>query len=185
VYRSDTLDFMWGISTTPFSPRSLAISADGRFAAMGGVIDGANPVSQVEIVELASRKIIKILPAPAWDFGVELLAWHPGGRYLAVGGSVGQDSEHMDTMRVLDVETGAIVARQAIGSSHLQALGYTPDGKYFVECGLPKYVQIWDGTHQRLLQQIHAKDCYALTISRDSTQVAVSDEHSVTIWQIK
>jgi WD40 repeat protein len=183
VYRSDTLERVWGLQTAPLSPCALAVSTDGKFAAIGGVINGPNPVSQIAIVDITSRNVVKTLTVPPWQFGAEQVAWHPGGHYVAAGGSVGVGI--LDSIQVFDATSGAVVASEAVGSSHLQTLRYSPDGKYLVECGLPRSVRIWDGMHQILLQQIPAEDCYALAISRDGKQMALSDRQRVSIWRFQ
>jgi hypothetical protein len=54
-----------------------------------------------------------------------------------------------------------------------------------VTCGFGKTVRIWDGQHIQLIQEILAKDCYALAVSWDSTSLAVSDGQKVTIWKLQ
>jgi len=83
------------------------------------------------------------------------------------------------------VSSGEVVNREGMGSAHIWALRYTGSGRYLIESGFGKTVRIWDGPHRQLLQEIPAKDCYALAVSRDSSSLAMSDGRKVTIWTLK
>jgi WD40 repeat protein len=187
VHGTDTFEQIWGLRIAPLYPRSLALSQDGRMAAVGGIrlVPGVADTAQIVIIDLTARKIIRTINEALPQNDVQELAWHPDSIHLAAGGVVGEDSDKSDAVRIFDVSTGEVVSREGMGSAHIWALRYTQNGRYLVESGFGKTVRIWDGQHTHLLQEIPAKDCYALAVSRDSTSLAVSDGRKVTVWTLK
>jgi WD40 repeat protein len=187
VHGTDTFEQVWGLRIAPMYPRSLALSQDGQLAAVGGItlMPGVANTAQIVIVDLTARKIIRTINEALPQNDVQELAWHPDSIHLAAGGVVGEESDRADAVRIFDVSTGEIVSREGLGSAHIWALRYTRNGRYLVECGFGKTVRVWDGQHIHLIQEIPAKDCYALAVSRDSTSLAVSDGQKVTIWKLQ
>jgi WD40 repeat protein len=168
-------------------PNSLALSPDGKMAAVGGQTLGPGVVNtaRIVIIDLSARKVARTMNDALPQGAVQQLAWHPDGIHLAAGGIVGEDSDKADAVRIFDVSSGEIVAGEGHGSAHIWALRYTRNGKYLIESGFGKTVRIWDGQHRQLLQEIPAKNSYALAVSQDSTSLAVGDGRKVTIWRLQ
>jgi WD40 repeat protein len=187
VHNTESFEQVWGLSLAPLYPHSLALSPDGKMAAVGGQTlgPGVAHTARIVIVDLSRKKIVRTIDGALQEGAVEQVTWHPDGVYLAAGGIVGEDSDKADAVRIFDVSSGEVVNREGMGSAHIWALRYTGNGRYLIESGFGKTVRIWDGLHRQLLQEIPAKDCYALAVSRDSSSLAMSDGRKVTIWTLK
>ena len=116
VHDTKTWQPMWGLHTTPFYPTDLAISPDGKFAAVAGrVINperwpfntarptfGTPPVrdqSLVVIVDLGAHAIVRTLQASA-----ERVDWNPDNVHLVAASGL--------ETTVFDARSGEIVATE-------------------------------------------------------------------------
>ena len=177
----------WGLRTKPFHPSTLAISADGRLAAVGGRILGPEiPIQpQILIVDLLKHAIIRTIDAFPIENKVDSLAWHPDGIHVAAGARVGGSAKGPDIVKIFDVTTGKlIVSEPAERPSQVFALRYSPDGKYLVESAVNSSIRIWDGRHQTLLQEIHGV-ATSLAFSRDGRFLAMGGDRKILIWKMK
>jgi WD40 repeat protein len=188
VLSTDTWNEIWGLRTMPLNVISLALSADGKLAALGGITLGPGVVHNalILIVDLGEKRVVRTIDnAFAPENRVERVAWNPDGIHLAAGGIVGGTYSGPDAVRIYDVSTGALVATEKASSAHISALRYTPDGKYLIESGIGKSIRIWDASHQNLLQELPDRHAYAITVSRDSAYLATGDGANVEIWKLQ
>ena len=85
VHRTDTWEQVWGVGTPGFSPYAVALSPDGKYAAVGGIrgsLGNSFPIidhPQVLIVDLASHAITQTIAAFPDNNQIQTLAWSPDG----------------------------------------------------------------------------------------------------------
>lgn len=183
---------IWGLNLDPLDIMTVAVSPNGDLAAVGGVTNGENPnKAQIQIIDLEARKVIHTIEEvfPPYNV-VQKLAWSASGDMLAAGGTVGGTFSGPDVVRVFDKKNWQMIAHQPYpDAAQVAALRYSPDGKYLIVAGLGKIgdekVQIWKADYSTLLQEINVKDTYAVSLSKDSRYLALSDQRHVTIWALK
>jgi WD40 repeat protein len=185
VYRVADWQLLWSLALLPLRPASVALSSDGRFAAVGGVIPGSGVESrgQIIVIDLNERTVARTFDHVfVSNSSVTRLAWRPNTMTIVAGTTVTHPPAGRDppSIKIFDAKTGVALAEEAAGS--VQALRYTPDGRYLIESSSAEPVRIWDGDHRTLLQEIRAPHAYALAVSRDSKYLAVGDGRHVSVW---
>jgi WD40 repeat protein len=200
VVRTGTWEQVWGLATLPFIPRTLSISPDGQFAALGGealvlVHPPVLPVkhhAQILIVDLAKRQVVRTIDRAFPDNNeIHTLGWSPDGKSLAAGVIVdpnpgGSYAGH-DAVKIFDPATGAQLADEPGEVAYVAGLSYSPNGHYLVEGYIDGKARIWDGEHKTLLQSIPVDDHFhtVLSVSRDSRYLAIADGKHISIWELK
>ena len=192
VHRVATWNVEWSLRLFPLLPRSLALSPDSRFAAIGGEVRlRGSPVKirpQIVIVDLSARRVVRTIDGAFPDHNVILtLAWSPDGALLAAGGIVQGSYPGPDGVKIFDPSNGKQIASEPIaGAAYVSGLAFTPDGRYLVEAYLEGHVRIWDGHHGKLLQTIPLDDHFhpAIGITRDSHHIAIASGKAISIWQL-
>ena len=116
------------------------------------------------------------------------LAWSPDGASIAAG-VTGTNSEGLDVVRIFNAQSGEQVANETgpLGT-HIRGLRYTPDGKYLLEAGIGHSLKIWDGQHQKLLQEIAGSgQVSSIAVSKDSHYFAFGmlndGDTRVQVWK--
>lgn len=186
AYSTSNWQPMWSLRTKPFFPSTLAISPDGRFAAVGGGNFGPGVQDQIQvlIIDLLKHTVVRTIDSFFADDRIKSLAWHPDGIHLAVGTAVGRP----DIMKIFDVTTRKLVTAESIeGLTHrttVNVLRYSPDGKYLVESVIDGSVRIWDGQHRTLLQEIHG-EATSLAFTRDGKFLAMGGDRKILVWQMQ
>ena len=186
MYRTDTWQLVWGIQTYPFHPTTVEISPDGKFAAVGGEVAGPGLAdhAQILILDLSTRAIVRRIDAFSGHYIVEHLSWSPDSTRLAAGINRGQSA-----VKVFDAATGRVLAEEPLNDGIITAVAYMGDGKYLVESRRAVLtndtVDIWDGAHKTLLQQIPTKSAGAMTVSQDGRYLAVADLSHISVWELK
>jgi WD40 repeat protein len=182
---------VWAIQLqSNFEPDSLAISSDGRLAAIGGaqasvpnVADIAEKIRQmkrsptIDLIDLQQRRIVRTIHTEAQG----CIAWAPDNLRIAVAG--------WSRVELFNTQSGdRLISEPWSDSSHMN-VQFTPDGRFFVESdmngkGTGRGVRIWDGQHAKLLQEIKG-DVGSIAISRDSKYLALGATGRTTVWQFK
>jgi WD40 repeat protein len=192
VHNTDSWAEDWGFSTLPLVPRSLAISPDGQFAAVGGQVIGTPPrytfTPQIAILDLKKREIIRTIDNVFPDENqVQTLAWSPDGKAIAAGCIVNGSFRGPNAIRIFEPETGKEIAHQAAETAFISGLAYSPNNKYLIEGEVDRHFQIWDAKHAVLLQTIttdvHSRSM--LSISRDGRYLAIAVGSHVSIWELQ
>jgi WD40 repeat protein len=174
-----------------FSPFSLAVSPDGRFAAIGGLLMSVPPGIvdlRERIRQLKHERTIRIIGLQQLQIVKEFhgdamgpLAWTPDGARVAVAGSL--------YVEMFDARTGERLVHDKVEKSGTMNVRFTPDGRYFIESDLNGMgkglgVKIWDGFRRKVLQEIPG-DIGSIALSQDGKYLAVGATGRVTVWQFK
>ena len=190
AYSTQTWEPNWGIVTEPLSPIAMAVSPDGKYAAIGGIDLGPGVLNQprILVVDLQNHRIIKSIAAFPLDNGIKRLAWSTDGKQIAAGVIVGGSSAGPDIVKIFDAHTGEQINTEPVQApAYISALRYSPDGKYLAEAHVNHKIRLWDGQHKTLLQEIPIDD-HGLNIvfSRDSRFMAVTNGGTkIQIWKLK
>jgi WD40 repeat protein len=174
-----------------FSAFSLAISPDGKFAAIGGLVVSVPPgivdlrerIRQlkhdrtINIVDLQQLQIVKTFHGDAMG----PIAWSPDSVRLAVAGDL--------YVEMFDARTGERLVHDKVERSGTMNVRFTPDGRYFIESDLNGMgkglgVKIWDSSRRKLLQEIPG-DIGSIALSRDGKYLAVGATGRLTVWQFE
>jgi WD40 repeat protein len=192
IHRTDSWAQVWGLRTIPFYPNALGLSPNGRLVALGGAQAGPGIAHrcQLIIVDLELHKVLSTIDAFPLTQMIERLAWSPDGNHIAAGVKVSGSFPGPDAVKVFDISTGLQVAGESASSARVNALAYTPDGKYLIESEIDKTTRIWDGQHKNLLQKIpvNLSSGYtvgAIAVSRDSRYLAIASLSDISIWKLK
>jgi WD40 repeat protein len=187
IYDTKTWQSIWGLHLTPFYPKHLAISPDGKFVALAGQV--RNPLSWpfptpqptfgtppspnqalIVVVDVERRTVMRAIQAYA-----ERLAWSPDGAHIVAGGG-------LDPIMIFDAESGALVTSEKGETGHV-LVRYTPDGKYLIE-RIDLKVLIWDGQHREVYQEIPAAPG-VIAVSQDGHYLAMGGDKKVIVWKLK
>jgi WD40 repeat protein len=92
-------------------------------------------------------------------------------------------------VRIWDAATGQRVLTYTghDQSADLQALGWSPNGKYIASGGSDQLIQVWDARtgDQLLAYQGHHDEVTTLAWSPDSTRIASGDfSGPIQVWQV-
>jgi WD40 repeat protein len=186
AYRTDDWQPAWSLRTFPFQPRLVAVSPDGRLAALGGetwpYLQAARPT--LLIVDLAAHSVVRTIAAVFPDDNeVNSLAWSPDGSRIAVGCTINGSYRGPDALKVFDAASGRLLAAVTARSAAVSGLAYSANGRYLVAGSIDGAVDIFDARTLRLLQRIRA-DSSALALSRDSANLAIAAYPTVSVWQL-
>jgi WD40 repeat protein len=209
VYSTTDWQTEWTLSTGPFYPSTLALSADGRFAAIGGRVGnpkswpfkdsvptfGTPPLPDmnlIAIVDLEHHAVASIIQHTV-NFDRGKLSWSPSKNYVAAIGSREENGAKItgssDTMSVFEVPSGRhIDGEQTDDPGHAELL-YTNDGRYLIETDVTDVraglgIRIWDGQHHALLQAIPGEYAH-LAVSRDGHYFAVNDDDKIYVFELQ
>jgi WD40 repeat protein len=158
VYRCSDWQVAWGLRVLPFYPEKLALSPDGRFAALGGleVAPDVAMHSPIWIVDLLSHVIVRKINAFPADSTIAGLSWSPAGDRIVAGADVFNLYPGVNTIKVFAVATGKEIAGAQSPEQPKTAVQYACAGKCVVESGLTGAVIIWDASLRHVLQKIPA-----------------------------
>ena len=188
VYRTADWQPSWSLRTTNFLSTTLAISPDGAFAAVGGVLITPGSSSyqpQILVIDLLKHNIVRAIHAFPVNNWIQSIGWSPDGRHIAAGTIVGGSFKGPDIVKIFDAATGNQSAGESVGGpGHLITLRYSPDGKYLAESGVNRSIRIWDGRHQTLLQEIPG-EAGSLAFSHDGRFLSMGGDKKILIWQMK
>lgn len=184
---------VWGLRTLPFQPQALALSPDGKTAALGGIEIGA-PIgarrNPIWIISTTTHKTVRKIDTVSGLVEIVGISWSPHGEHIAVAVSLLDESVHADTLKVLDVSTGKVVASAAAPDEFLYGIKYARDGKYLIEDGTSGVVTIWNSSLTHVVQQINVGRTLniargPLAVSRDGRLLAVAAGPAISVWEFK
>ncbi len=159
--------------------RSLAWAPDGDSVALGGDdcfvrhAIGSEPQDRFAVPRLGQAQAI---------------AFAPDGRTIALGGRAGEEAEARTQPGAVigwDVARGRPVGPAGSHARPVQAVGFTPDGRYLVSAGLDRAVKFWDRDTMalRCTLEWHLASVLCLAFSPDGETLATgSADGSVKLW---
>lgn len=195
AYSTNNWRRLWGISTLPFDPLTVALSPDGKFIALGGVLLNERNIleRQIRIFDSKSQALIQQIKNTV-DLSFGQIAWCAGENRLAAVGTRAWDiasSKYIggpDTTMIFDITTGEQIYGDSTGNLGINTLRCTRDGKYLIKGngtgrGNGTGVRIFDGKHAVLLQEIKG-DIGSLAVTSDGRYLAIGSMGTTTIWKL-
>ena len=171
---------LWS-STEPRLPSVLTVAFDpgGKFLAAGYKDHHTGiSVGQVKLFEVATGRETIAFPGP--DGGPNKLAYHPGGKRLAVAGS--------ERVEIWDIDARTKVGDLRGHDRWIYAIAFSPDGKWLATGGWDRAIRLWDwatGLLQATIWKEHEDFVVDLAFSPDSRLLAsASGDGSVKLWEI-
>lgn len=178
----DTLSWqlIWELHTSNFFARTMTLSPDGKFIAIGGTLFDEDRMQryQIRIIDVLTRQVISTIEpismagrgAPVGD--IALVEWNADSTQIAVGLS-GVPADNSPAVKIYDSQNGEEVSSEpAPRGTRVRGLCYTPNRKYLIELGVGKSVKIWDAKHEKLLQEIPASPT-SCAVTRDGRYLAL------------
>ncbi len=157
------------IFATVFSP-------DSNFLAVGGNIS-SNEYA-LAILDAQTHDILHILDRI--NNRVDVLAWSPDGRYLAVG------TENHEVL-VWATSSWEVVASGGEHTNEVHALTFSPDSSLLVSGGYDDQLLIWDTTSWEfdIIRSINNDNSLSLSFAPDGVRVASGgDNRTIQIWDV-
>ncbi len=162
---------------TPITPvRSVALSPDGRFLAVGS---GNDSEATVTLWSFDRRDAAPIL-LRGHSLQIDSLAFSPDGRTLASG----SDDQ---VVRLWELPSGHPQAELRGHTDMIRALAFTPDSRIPASGGEDGTIRLWDiHKHQQIGQPLRADDgfIWALAASSDGRSLAAANANSVILWPL-
>lgn len=157
---------------------SLAFSPDSEVLASGG-----SQGTDVWLWNVDSGEPLLLIPDAADACAVEVLAFAPQGRLLAVGGIDWLSTSGLDgAISVWDVTRSLEIALLSGGTT---SVAFHPSGRLLASASLVQTVRLWDVADRRLVAELagHEDAVTCVAYSPDGRLLASgSDDHSVRLW---
>lgn len=110
---------------------------------------------------------------------VSSLAFMPGSKYLASG-------SWDKTIKIWNVQTGAVLKTIEGSRSIILDLAYTPDGKKIASSGWDQTIRFYDATTAQLLKEIypaHFDKINSISYNVTGSFIASASSDTITIWE--
>jgi WD40 repeat protein len=168
--------------TTDGHPGELALSPDGSKVALLG----NNTIRVADTDTDADATVLRP------GFGGVCVAWHPGGKWLLVGGRRGT-GEPLSKVLVCNAATGAVVRSLPVAETPPRGVKFTPDGAHLAVLVVPGTVQLWTGDGTRLLftlgtpiklTEINEGFNVQAAFSRDGSLLAVVTAEGISLYRV-
>ncbi|MCS6897854.1 MAG: hypothetical protein NZM29_07760, partial [Nitrospira sp.] len=160
-----------------------AFSADGRLLATASVTDGL-----LWLWRLGEAEAILVIPEAADNCTLEAIAFHPSGKYLAVGGIDWLATSGSEgALCVWDLEARDKLLTLEAG---VTALAFDPSGRYLAAGTYRQDSQVvvmWDFEKQEKVFELpgHHDRVHAVSFSPDgSWLVSASEDCTVRVWNV-
>lgn len=151
--------------------RQPAFSSDGRLLAISRA-DGV-----VDVRRVADGDVIQTLRVPG---GVTSVAFNPGGDVLVTG-------SYDNTVRLWQVNTGALLRTLSGHTGTIWSVAFSPDGQTIASSGEDATVRLWrasDGAPIRILRG-HGRNVWSIAFSPDGQcLMSGSFDNTVRIWRV-
>ena len=172
-------------AVAPAMPLSGKKLAEGEIEIIRKWIDaGAQPPAPGEVVAQRAPAIPDIKPRTRVLPLISALAFRPDGKLLALG--------TFKEVRLVEVESGKVVATLPGAAEDVRAVAFSPDGKLLAAAGgLPARngeVKIWDVEKRLALRTIvgHADCIYAVEFAPDGKSLATASyDKLIKLWDVE
>jgi hypothetical protein len=168
----------------PAMPLNGKKLADGEIEIIRQWIDaGAKPPAPGEVAAQRAPAIPEIKPRTAVKPLISALAYRPDGKLVALG--------TFQEVRLVEPETGKLVATLHGEAEDVRAVAFSPDGKLLAAAGgLPARggeVKIWDVEKRAALRTIagHTDCIYAVEFAPDGKSIATASyDKLIKLWDV-
>jgi len=189
AYDVSTWEVKWGLTTYPFKPSAIALSPNGREVALGGQVNapGIPKSSEIWIVDLRSRAILRRIMAFPEGSYVGDLSWNAAGDRIATSASVDNVNEIQHTLKIFDASTGAEVAGAHAPDQTVTTFKYVGSRDYLLECGasdVKGVATIWDASLRHAVWT-HTGSTGHCAVSPNRLTVAIAEGSALTVWDVK
>jgi len=206
AFDTDTGQLAWSVSL-PVPSAELALSPDGRRAAIVGIDNSAGPpqgprtlVAKLCFLDVEARSVGSCFNVLEHSTYLYLAAWSPDGRYVAITGSSGEDTKGRSLpgpgLEIFDTVSGRITGSFPPLNDYVAVLQYSRDGRYLLVAGWQQ-VEIWDSQHTKLLQRITSSGVPGVThvrggeppvtaarLSMDGRRLAIAFQTTVRVYDL-
>jgi len=155
----------------------VAFSPDGKSLAVGYGHNSNAQVGRVKVWDVASGAELEAFTGPRG--GVIAVAFHPGGKRLAVAGS--------EVVEVWELGTAHKIHELKGHKKWVYCVAYSPDGKWLATGGWDRTVKLRDAATGVEVLTVFAQDGFVLSLafSPDSrTLVTSSEDRSARLWEV-
>jgi WD40 repeat protein len=167
----------WTRSDAGLSAMSVTFSPDSKSLAVGYGSYSDEQIGRAKVWDVASGKELKAFTGPKG--GVNKVAFHPGGKRLALAGS--------EVVQVWDLATGGKLQDLKGHAKWIYCLAYSPDGKWLATGGWDRTVKLRDAATGAEALTIFAHEGFVLNLafSPDGRTLATtSEDRSVRLWDV-
>jgi WD40 repeat protein/transcriptional regulator with XRE-family HTH domain len=161
--------------------QDLAFSPDGQrlATAIFSSVPGVDSVVTLWDATTGQQLLTLSVGEPALIYGV---AFSPDGQRVAGAGNFAGGG-----VIVWDAQSGRELVSIRGGSSRVEAIAFSPDGRWLATGGLDRQVKIWDAATGReaLTLSGHTRDINRLVFSADGTRLATaSPDGTAKVWDV-
>lgn len=159
--------------------RAVVFSPDGQLLATGGW------VSAIHLWDVQTGRLLKTLPE---KYGVETLAFSPGGRFLASGGGFKDPTTrlwHVPTGEKRLTLTGHAKNRNSGHTSDVYSVAFSPDGTLLASGGIDG-LRLWNPTTGRGLVTLtgNKSPVSVVAFSSDGRTLASGESGGIFLWDV-
>lgn len=182
-YNAASGSIEWGLRTAPFWPNAVAISPDGKLAALGGAV-GLYERGPIWLIDLNAHRVVRKIDAFPADSRVDGLSFSPDGKRLAASASFNNVYPSTENLKIFSVSSGDQITGAVSPDQSQTHLSYAGNGAYLVDGAIYGAATIWDGSFKTPLQKIDAV-MGVFAVSPDGHFVAVVTETGASIWEFR
>lgn len=170
----------------------LAVTDDGRYAAVGGTIDGTAMLFDLDSAELIVPIYNAYLPrASVQTLQTGPFVTRPNSTTLLTAVANDPDAVSSSVIRLYDISTGTLLREFSDAPYSFRAAAYSDDGEYCVLAGDDGAIRVWNGDLTGLITTITdpAGDIALADFTDDAREVvsiAVADNGrwTLSLWNL-
>lgn len=168
----------------------LAMINDIAFTPDGKYLVSAGDDKQIQVWNLAQQRIVRTLRGQIGagpEGKIYAMALSPDGTLLAAGGWMKISGKSGHHIRLYDFASGELLALLTGHENVVNALAFSPNGRYLVSGSGDFNAMVWDIATRSLRHSLrgHTDYIYAVAFTPDSGRVVTgSFDHSLRLWEV-
>ncbi|NQU03256.1 MAG: caspase family protein [Syntrophaceae bacterium] len=169
-----------------------AMIRDVMFTSSGRYLVSASDDKTVRVWDTSTGEVVRVLRGQigAGNEGkIFAAALSPDDRFLAVGGWIGPIKNYklsdLGSIRLIDFQTGEVIALLKGHTNIILGLAFSPDGKRLISGSADFTARIWDVRTHKTIHTLkgHTETIYAVAFSPDGTRaVTGSYDNTLKLW---